>query len=108
MLSPAIAHTAPAVRSCTTHRIRQLAPVCTRGSRRPRRISRRALHHEQALLDVVAPAVRSCTTHRIRQLVPVLVHAKRTAIRSAIGNESAPIQLAQCRFPGLAIFNAKM
>jgi len=67
-----------------------------------------ALYHEQALLDVVAPAVRSCTTHRIRQLVPVLVHAKRTAIRSAIGNESAPIQLAQCRFPGLAIFNAKM
>ena len=24
-----------------------------------------------------------------------------------IGNDSAPIQLAQCRFPGLAIFNAK-
>jgi len=26
----------------------------------------------------------------------------------AIGNESAPTQLAQCRFPGLAISNAKM
>ena len=25
----------------------------------------------------------------------------------AIGNESVPIQLAQCRFPGLAISNAK-
>jgi len=25
-----------------------------------------------------------------------------------IGNESVPIQLAQCRFPGLAIFNAKI
>jgi len=28
--------------------------------------------------------------------------------KKAIGNESAPIQLAQCRSPGLAIFNAKM
>ena len=27
---------------------------------------------------------------------------------AAIGNESAPIQLAQCRFPGLAISNAKI
>ena len=26
----------------------------------------------------------------------------------AIGNESAPIQLARCRFPGLAIANAKI
>jgi len=25
-----------------------------------------------------------------------------------IGNESVPIQLARCRFPGLAIYNAKM
>jgi len=25
----------------------------------------------------------------------------------SIGNESVPIQLAQCRFPGQAIFNAK-
>ena len=29
-------------------------------------------------------------------------------IRDAIGNESVPIQLAQCRFPGLAISNAKI
>ena len=29
-------------------------------------------------------------------------------IRDAIGNESAPIQLAQCRFPVLAISNAKI
>jgi len=28
--------------------------------------------------------------------------------RAIIGNESVPIQLAQCRFPGLAIFNAKI
>ena len=27
---------------------------------------------------------------------------------AAIGNESVPIQLAQCRFPGLAISNAKI
>jgi len=26
----------------------------------------------------------------------------------ALGNESVPIQLAQCRFPGLAISNAKI
>jgi len=26
----------------------------------------------------------------------------------SIGNESAPIQLAQCLLPGLAIFNAKI
>jgi len=26
----------------------------------------------------------------------------------SIGNESVPIQLAQCRFPGLAVSNAKM
>ena len=25
-----------------------------------------------------------------------------------IGNESVPIQLTQCRFPGLATFNAKI
>jgi len=29
-------------------------------------------------------------------------------IEVKIGNESAPIQLAQCRFPGLAISNAKV
>jgi len=28
--------------------------------------------------------------------------------RSSTGNESVPIQLAQCWFPGLAIFNAKI
>jgi len=27
---------------------------------------------------------------------------------NALGNESVPIQLAQCRFPGLAISNAKI
>jgi len=27
--------------------------------------------------------------------------------RAAVGNESVPIQLAQCRFPGLAIFTLK-
>jgi len=31
----------------------------------------------------------------------------RLRIRKCIGNESAPIQLAQCRFRGLAISNAK-
>jgi len=29
-------------------------------------------------------------------------------VRCDIGNESVPIQLAQCRFPGLAISNAKI
>ena len=31
-----------------------------------------------------------------------------TAWHCPIGNESAPIQLAQCRFPGLAISSAKI
>jgi len=31
-----------------------------------------------------------------------------TLTGSAIGNESAPKQLAQCRFPGLAISNVKI
>jgi len=30
------------------------------------------------------------------------------ACNAPIGNESVPIQLAQCRFPGLAIFIAKI
>jgi len=29
-------------------------------------------------------------------------------VQDGIGNESVPIQLAQCRFPGLAISNAKI
>jgi len=33
---------------------------------------------------------------------------KYDTIRDAIGNESVPIQLAQCPFPGLAISNAKI
>jgi len=32
-------------------------------------------------------------------------HRRQTA---SIGNDSVPIQLVQCRFPGLAISNAKM
>ena len=31
-----------------------------------------------------------------------------TPLLTLIGNESAPIQLAECRFPGLAISNAKI
>jgi len=37
----------------------------------------------------------------------VVAAMERTLARS-IGNESVPIQLAQCRFPGLAISNAKI
>jgi len=32
---------------------------------------------------------------------------ERERVVTPIGNESVPIQLAQCWFPGLAIFNAK-
>jgi len=32
----------------------------------------------------------------------------REGSEKAIGNESVPIQLAQCRFPGLAISSAKI
>jgi len=31
-----------------------------------------------------------------------------STVSSRIGNESVPIQLAQCRFPGLATSNAKI
>jgi len=40
---------------------------------------------------------------RARNIAWTLHHS-----RTEIGNESAPIQLAQCRFPGLAISNAKI
>jgi len=30
-----------------------------------------------------------------------------STVRAKLGNESVPIQLAQCQFPGLAISNAK-
>jgi len=33
---------------------------------------------------------------------------KENSNQQGIGNKSVPIQLAQCRFPGLAIFNAKI
>jgi len=36
------------------------------------------------------------------------VFKQRRLQKSAIGNESVPIQLAQCWFPGLAISNAKI
>ena len=32
----------------------------------------------------------------------------RQATRNSVGNESVPIQLAQCRYPGLAISKAKI
>ena len=35
------------------------------------------------------------------------LHRTETTSRKTLVNESAPIQLAQCRFPGLAISNAK-
>ena len=34
--------------------------------------------------------------------------AEEAPAKVKTGNESAPIQLAQCRFPGLAISNAKI
>jgi len=33
---------------------------------------------------------------------------RQTDKHTTIGNETVPIQLAQCRIPGLAIFNAKI
>jgi len=36
------------------------------------------------------------------------LECKLVGDRFPIGNESAPIQLAQCWFPGLAISNAKI
>jgi len=35
-------------------------------------------------------------------------HAQSSTTLRPIGNESVPIQLAQCRFPGLAISDAKI
>jgi len=37
-----------------------------------------------------------------------LKYRRRALAVRAIGNESVPIQLAQCRFPGLVISNAKI
>jgi len=43
---------------------------------------------------------------------PTNIHLARTPLpvrnSKILGNESVPIQLAQCWFPGLAISNAKM
>jgi len=36
------------------------------------------------------------------------VHGVYQPKADVMGNESVPIQLAQCRFPGLAIYNAKI
>jgi len=53
---------------------------------------------------------RSVVFSRWRQCVVPSVHPPNgvSVCSSVIGNESAPIQLAQCRFPGLAISNAKI
>jgi len=40
-------------------------------------------------------------------IIPIILELK-TIRTLTIGNESAPIQLAQCRFPGMAIFNDKI
>ena len=54
-------------------------------------------------------------THRHYQHVPhqhrvssTLTSLSTSLLQPLIGNESVPIQLAQCRFPGLAISNAKI
>jgi len=39
--------------------------------------------------------------------LPAIAAARRWFHLAPIGNESVPIQLAQCRFPGLANSNAK-
>ena len=43
-----------------------------------------------------------------RQQADRPIHPPTTLCLMPIGNESVPIQLAQCRFPGLAISNAKI
>jgi len=50
-------------------------------------------------------------THRqtdIHHSTPLLYSDKSTYRHECIGNESVPIQLAQCWFPGLAIYNTKI
>ena len=53
-----------------------------------------------------------CLTDELGHIVDHTEHRMQEAARhlglSAIGNDSAPIQLAQCRFPGLAISNVKI
>jgi len=46
-----------------------------------------------------------CRAHGCAQLNRETDHA---ALPTGMRNESAPIQLTQCRFPGLAISNAKI
>ena len=58
---------------------------------------------EALCFRVVRPSVRACSCEGL--LRPAY---RRHLVSQSIGNESVPIQLAQCRFPGLAISNAKM
>jgi len=56
-------------------------------------------------------ASRTLGTHIHREnvlIVNVNVHEIKCLTIVKIENESVPIQLAQCWFPGLAIFNAKV
>ena len=54
---------------------------------------------EESTLDLVAD--ETMPEDNVSNLAATL-HFK------AMGSESVPMQLAQCRFPGLAIFNAKI
>jgi len=58
---------------------------------------------EALCFRVGRPSVRVCSCEGL--LRPAY---RRHLVSQSIGNESVPIQLAQCRFPGLAISNAKM
>ena len=61
--------------------------------------------------DITVTDISKSFTHKMA--ANTSWHRYRTTLRHChptyrAGNESAPIQLAQCRFPGLAISNAKI
>jgi len=57
--------------------------------------------------DALLAARLSASKHRQIIKINILFHVGRAQL-SITGKESVPIQLAQCRFPGLAISNAKI
>ena len=78
-----------------------------------------AAHHvgrSGLCFGLVRPSVRACVGHHdvcifrsaFRLLLAFCQFSACFGSVHQIGNESVPIQLAQCRFPGLAISNAKI
>jgi len=68
-----------------------------------------------AVCEFIPPLVDAsyrCYTESLTEYLLAFnfVIGRRTGCQlyNCIGNESVPIQLAQCRFPGLAISNAKI